>query len=73
MPNVGTIKDVWRYPVKGMAGGRLESSALEDNGLQGDRVWAVRDVLLKEVQSCKLRSELLLCVARPRAYVGDRQ
>ena len=71
MLNVGTIKNVWRYP--NTAGERLESNALEDNGLQGDRVWAVHDVLRKEVQSCKLRSELLLCVARPRAYVGDRQ
>ena len=73
MPNVGTIKDVWRYPVKGMAGGRLESSALEDNGLQGDRVWVVRDALCKEVQSCKFRPELLLCVPRLRAHGGNGQ
>ena len=71
MLNVGTIKDVWRYPVKGMAGERLESCALDDKGLQGDRKWAVRDVLRKEIQSCKFRPELLLCVARLGTHAGN--
>ncbi|MEO8629722.1 MAG: MOSC N-terminal beta barrel domain-containing protein [Betaproteobacteria bacterium] len=64
MRNVGKIKEIWRYPVKGMAGERLEASALGEKGLSGDRIWALRDTTRKEIQSCKFRPDLLLCSAR---------
>ena len=66
MLNVGTIKEIWRYPVKGMGGERLESCALSERGLRGDRIWALRDSVRKEIQSCKFRPQLLLCSARSR-------
>jgi uncharacterized protein YcbX len=66
MSQVGTIKEIWRYPVKGMAGEALESCALTEKGLSGDRIWALRDTARKEIQSCKFRPELLLCSARVR-------
>ncbi|MDB6060751.1 MAG: hypothetical protein JWM78_854 [Verrucomicrobiaceae bacterium] len=66
MRKVGTIKEIWRYPVKGMAGEKLESCHLGATGLQGDRVWALRDLARQEIQSCKFRPELLLCSARSR-------
>jgi uncharacterized protein len=71
MLNVGTIKEIWRYPVKGMAGERLESCALSEKGLKGDRTWALRDEARKEIQSCKFRPELLLCTARGRGASGQ--
>jgi uncharacterized protein YcbX len=71
MPNVGTIKEIWRYPVKGMAGERLESCDLGEKGLMGDRTWALRDEARKEIQSCKFRPELLLCTARIRGTSGQ--
>ncbi|MCW5621329.1 MAG: MOSC N-terminal beta barrel domain-containing protein [Burkholderiales bacterium] len=67
MQTVGRIREIWRYPVKGMAGERMEESALGEKGLTGDRTWALRDTARKEIQSCKFRPELLLCVARLRS------
>ncbi len=31
------VKEIWRYPVKSMAGERLPSAALTENGIDGDR------------------------------------
>ena len=69
MLEVGTIREIWRYPVKGMAGERLDAASLGDMGLAGDRTWALRDTARKEIQSCKFRPELLLCAARARPGV----
>lgn len=66
MLKVGTIKEIWRYPVKGMAGERLESGSLGNMGVAGDRIWALHDVMRKEIQSCKFRPQLLRCTARCR-------
>jgi len=64
MNQVGTIKELWRYPVKGMAGEQIAACALTQRGLEGDRVFALRDVARAEIQSCKVRPQLLLCRAR---------
>lgn len=66
MIKVGTIKEIWRYPVKGMAGERIDSCQIGKNGLNGDRQYAVRDITRNEIQSCKFRPELLSCVARSK-------
>ena len=52
MIEVGTVREIWRYPVKGMAGERLDSAMLDGNGVAGDRLWALRDVARAEIQSC---------------------
>lgn len=64
MKKVGEIREIWRYPVKGMAGESLQAGQLGAHGLNGDRIWAVRDNARQEIQSCKFRPELLLCSAR---------
>jgi len=64
---VGTIKEIWRYPVKGMAGEQINTCDIGPAGLAGDRTWAVRDVARAEIQSCKFRPELLSCIASTRA------
>ncbi len=69
MLKVGTIKQIWRYPVKGMAGEKLEQGYIGENGLTGDRIWALQDTQRQEIQSCKFRPELLRCSARCRG--GD--
>lgn len=66
MRKVGTIKEIWRYPVKGMAGEMVEHCGVGKKGLTGDRIWALRDIARQEIQSCKFRPELLLCSARCR-------
>jgi uncharacterized protein len=67
MVKVGKIKALWRYPVKGMAGESLQQCNISDQGLLGDRVWALRDIKRQEIQSCKFRPELLRCIARFRS------
>ncbi len=66
MIKVGTVQELWRYPVKGMAGERLTSVQIGDAGLAGDRRWALRDSARAEIQSCKQRPDLLRCTARGR-------
>lgn len=39
----GTVAEIWRYPVKSMAGERLESCLVTETGLEGDRRWALVD------------------------------
>jgi uncharacterized protein YcbX len=36
------VKEIWRYPVKSMAGEQLESARLDENGVEGDRKVLVR-------------------------------
>lgn len=62
----GRVKEIWRYPVKGMAGEQVEQCAIGPAGLEGDRIWALRDNARREIQSCKFRPELLSCTARTR-------
>jgi uncharacterized protein YcbX len=64
MVKVGRIKELWRYPVKGMAGESIQQCLLTEKGLLGDRIWAVKDTARQEIQSCKFRPELLRCVAQ---------
>lgn len=72
MTKVGEISEIWRYPVKGMAGESLSVAQLGAQGLIGDRIWAVRDSAREEIQSCKFRPELLLCAARVHARAVDQ-
>jgi len=37
------VDQIWLYPVKSMLGSRVEAAELADNGLVGDRMWALRD------------------------------
>ncbi|MDQ6879205.1 MAG: MOSC domain-containing protein [Candidatus Dormibacteraeota bacterium] len=40
---MGEVAEIWRYPVKSMAGEQLESCAVRETGLDGDRRWALVD------------------------------
>ncbi|HVC77379.1 MAG TPA: MOSC domain-containing protein [Candidatus Micrarchaeaceae archaeon] len=40
---VGAVAEIWRYPVKSMAGERLDSVSLAETGLEADRRWALVD------------------------------
>lgn len=39
----GTVAEMWRYPVKSMAGEKLASATLSETGFDGDRRWALVD------------------------------
>ena len=68
------IVSIWRYPVKSMAGERLEVAALGELGLHADRTWAVRDVELGITTGAKRLPKLMWCTARyavaPSAEAG---
>lgn len=63
---VGKIQEVWRYPVKSMAGERLPECSVESLGIPGDRGWAVRDEVKKEITNGKGIPLLMQCAARYR-------
>ena len=41
---VGSVLQLWRFPVKSMRGERLERAEITPGGLVGDRAWALIDV-----------------------------
>lgn len=43
-PHAGLVADLWRFPVKSMAGERVEVAPLTSEGLLGDRALALLDV-----------------------------
>jgi uncharacterized protein YcbX len=49
----GSVKSLWRYPVKSMAGEELEASEVTARGLLGDRAYALIDVADEKVASAK--------------------
>ena len=50
---IGTIEELWRYPVKSMLGERLHSVMATTGGLIGDRAWALRDLRTGNIVSAK--------------------
>src|SRR5829696_6201618 len=65
---IGEVGEVWRYPVKSMAGEPLMESPVDITGVRGDRGWAVRDERAGEIRGAKKIPALMQCFAR---YVED--
>lgn len=63
MSTVGTVREIWRFPVKSMQGSRIPVCAVSRQGVAGDRAWAMRDEVRKEVQWGKMYPMLMQCVA----------
>jgi uncharacterized protein YcbX len=61
---IGRVQSTFRYPVKSMAGERLNAIDVDTLGVRGDRVWAVRDVEKGEITSAKRMPAFLRCAAR---------
>jgi MOSC domain-containing protein len=63
---VGTVSELWRFPVKSMQGERLDEAIVGDAGVIGDRAYAVVDRKTGKVASAKhpkLWPDLLSCRA----------
>lgn len=58
------IDQIWRYPVKSMIGGRVESAELGELGIVGDRTWAVRDLERGGIRGAKQLGGLMRLAAR---------
>lgn len=61
---VGTVKELWRYPVKSMGGEKVESTEILKQGLFADRGWAVRDDDIGEIKGGRKLPRLMGCNAR---------
>ena len=70
---VGRVREIWRYPVKSMAGERLECSHVGSYGLWGDRGWGIRDDATGEIHNAKRHPILMQCSAAYRAEPRDDQ
>jgi uncharacterized protein YcbX len=63
---IGTIEQIWRHPVKSMAGEQLQECTVKTLGIPGDRGWALRDETTGEITNGKRLPLLLQCEARYR-------
>jgi uncharacterized protein YcbX len=63
MERIGTVKELWRYPVKSMGGEQIMATVVGPQGIPGDRGWAVRDEAKGEIRGAKKLPELLRCTA----------
>jgi uncharacterized protein len=61
---VGTVAELWRYPVKSMQGEQVDRLDLGPDGAPGDRELAVVDPAARKVLSAKRYPQLLLAAAR---------
>jgi uncharacterized protein YcbX len=71
---IGSVLEIWRFPVKSMGGERVDATTVGERGVHGDRLWAVRDVDKNVITNAKNIPALLMCSARfvdePPADVG---
>ncbi len=63
---IGTVQQIWRHPVKSMAGEKLNECAVDSLGIPGDRGWALRDETTGEITNGKRIPLLMECAARYR-------
>ena len=61
---IGTVQQIWRHPVKSMAGEKLNECTVGPLGIPGDRGWALRDEKTGEITNGKLTPMLMECSAR---------
>jgi uncharacterized protein YcbX len=64
MQQVGTVAQVWRYPVKSLQGEQVERLEIGPGGAAGDRILAIVDPAARKVLSAKRYAELLMASAR---------
>src|SRR5258708_2356167 len=63
MQVIGKIKEIWRYPVKSMAGERWQRAEVGALAIPGDRGWAIRDEKAGEIRNARKLPALLHCTA----------
>lgn len=65
---VARVVQIWRYPVKSMMGEELDRAEVAENGIPGDRAWAVRDEKRGGIRGAKKIPQLMKLRAKS---IGD--
>lgn len=63
---IGTVKQIWRFAVKSMAGEQLDACTVGAHGIPGDRGWAIRDETEGKLATGSRHPLLMQCAARYR-------
>ncbi len=63
MQTIGAVKEIWRFPIKSMAGESLARGEVGGLGIVGDRGWALRDEKAGEIRGAKKMPQLMQCHA----------
>ena len=58
------VDQIWRYPVKSMIGAPVDAADLDEQGIVGDRTWAVRDQVRGGIRGAKVLGGLMRLSAR---------
>jgi MOSC domain-containing protein len=64
---IGSVAELWRFPVKSMRGEKLQEAAITERGMLGDRAYALIDTDTGRVvsaKSAKLFPDILNCKAK---------
>lgn len=70
--HIGTLNEIWRYPVKSLSGESLTTAKIEDSGIVGDRLWALVDEESGDITNAKKINRLLHLTARYLDEPEDR-
>lgn len=61
---VGSVKQIWSYPVKSLGGEILEEALVDEFGVIGDRNWSLLDTVTGDLASGKSVPQLMNLQAR---------
>lgn len=61
---IGSVQQIWRYPVKSMAGERLSECEVGRLGIPGDRGWAIKDQEKSELKTGTRIPLLMQCASQ---------
>ncbi len=65
------VQEIWRYPVKSMQGERVDTTEITEQGIVGDRGWALFDTESGFHLTARRQPELLFASAK--AVVNDKE
>jgi uncharacterized protein len=54
-----TVTELWRHPVKSLQGQALTTATVVSDGLEGDRVWGIRDLATERILTARREPALL--------------
>ena len=64
------VAQLWRYPVKSLLGERLPTLHVLDDGMDGDRLWAIQDRGDGRILTARREPRLLFASSRVSAHSG---